>query len=43
LFYDPVPEGALAPNIFITMKDTLEAGKILDFSVAFKNISDCGI
>jgi hypothetical protein len=40
LFYDPVPEGALAPNISITMKDTLEAGQNLDFSVVFKNISD---
>ncbi|HEX8460396.1 MAG TPA: C25 family cysteine peptidase, partial [Segetibacter sp.] len=40
LFYEPVPEGALAPNIVYNMKDTLEVGEKLDFSIAFKNISD---
>lgn len=39
LIYDPVPEGALAPNIHLTVKDTLEIGEKLTFSVAFKNIS----
>jgi hypothetical protein len=33
----PVPEGALAPNIFFSMKDTLETGQPLDFKIAFKN------
>ena len=37
---DPIPEGAIAPNLFIQMKDTLEVGEPLDFKVAFKNISN---
>jgi hypothetical protein len=40
LTYVPVPEGAIAPNIFLKTKDTLEVGEPLDFKVAFKNISD---
>ena len=40
LTYVPVPEGALAPNVFFQFKDTLDAGEPLDFKVAFKNISD---
>ncbi|MDQ6814140.1 MAG: hypothetical protein M3040_10400, partial [Bacteroidota bacterium] len=40
LFYDPVPEGAIAPNIVFTSKDTLEVGEKLNFAVAFKNVSD---
>ena len=40
LLYDPVPEGAIAPNIAYLAKDTLEAGEKLNFSVAFKNISE---
>lgn len=39
LIYTPVPEGAIAPNIRYTMKDTVDAGEPIDFSVAFKNIS----
>src|SRR6185369_6586838 len=39
LKYVPVPEGALAPNIFISSRDTLELGEKLDFGIAFKNIS----
>ncbi len=39
LNYVPVPEGAVAPNILFTMKDTVEAGEPINFSVAFKNIS----
>lgn len=39
LIYDPVPEGALAPNIYFTSKDTLEVGEKLTFGIAFKNIS----
>jgi Peptidase family C25 len=35
----PIPEGAIAPNIYLKMKDTLEVGEPLDFKVAFKNIS----
>lgn len=39
LNYTPVPEGAVAPNIKFTMKDTVESGEKIAFSVAFKNIS----
>lgn len=39
LEYDPIPEGALAPNLFFTSKDTLDIGEKLSFGVAFKNIS----
>ncbi|MDP9229261.1 MAG: hypothetical protein M3O67_01155, partial [Bacteroidota bacterium] len=38
--YLPAPEGAVAPNIFLQMKDTLEIGEPLNFSLAFKNISE---
>jgi hypothetical protein len=40
LTYTPVPEGAIAPNLYLKVKDTLEVGEPLDFKVAFKNISD---
>jgi hypothetical protein len=40
LTYVPVPEGAVAPNVFFQFKDTLEAGEPLDFKLAFKNISE---
>lgn len=38
--YTPVPEGAIAANLHLKVKDTLEIGEPLDFKVAFKNISD---
>ncbi|MBS1564252.1 MAG: hypothetical protein JST39_07670, partial [Bacteroidetes bacterium] len=44
--YDPVPEGALAPNIYYKSKspaqatDSLELGEMLTFGIAFKNISN---
>lgn len=34
-----LPEGALAPSLYFTAKDTLEQGEILDFAIAFKNVS----
>ncbi len=37
---DYVPEGAIAPNIFFKMKDSVEQGQNVDFAVAFKNISE---
>lgn len=40
LTYEPVPEGALAPNIYVNIKDTLEAGEPLNIQLAFKNISE---
>ena len=39
LNYVPVPEGGLAPNIFLTGKDSVELGEKIDFGIAFKNIS----
>ncbi len=39
LNYTPVPEGAIAPNLLFTMKDTVEAGDPISFSVAFKNVT----
>lgn len=40
LTYVPVPEGAVAPNIFFQFKDTLDVGEPLDLKIAFKNISE---
>ena len=40
LTYEPIPEGALSPNVFFQLKDTLDPGEPLDFKVAFKNISE---
>jgi len=34
-----IPEGAVAPNILFAMKDTAEQGELVDFKLAFKNIS----
>jgi hypothetical protein len=39
LNYTPLPEGAVAPNILYTMRDTVDQGEIIDFKLAFKNIS----
>lgn len=36
---DYMPEGAVAPNIRFSMKDTAEQGEIINFALAFKNIS----
>jgi Peptidase family C25 len=38
--YIPVPEGAIAPNIYLKVKDTVDVGEPFDFKVAFKNISE---
>lgn len=40
VYYTPVPEGALAANIVLQSKDTLQQGEPLDFKIAFKNISE---
>ena len=41
LFYDPIPEGALAANVYYKSdKDTLNKGTDYAFAIAFKNISD---
>ncbi|RYF96594.1 MAG: hypothetical protein EOO00_02310, partial [Chitinophagaceae bacterium] len=39
IHYQPIPEGAIAPNILIQFKDSLEIGEPLNFAVAFKNVS----
>lgn len=39
LLYTPVPEGALAPNLFFVTKDTIEVGERINFGIGFKNIS----
>jgi hypothetical protein len=39
LNYKAIPEGAVAPNISYQMKDTADQGELVDFKVAFKNIS----
>jgi Peptidase family C25/CARDB len=39
LNYTPVPEGALAPNIFLSGQDSVELGQQIQFGIAFKNIS----
>jgi hypothetical protein len=39
LTYDPVPEGAVAPNLYFTTKDTVEVGEPFHFGIAFKNVS----
>jgi hypothetical protein len=40
LYYTPVPEGALASNLVLQAKDTLEQGEPLEFKIAFKNVSE---
>ena len=39
LNFTPVPEGAVAPNILYVMKDTVDQGEVIDFKLAFKNVS----
>ncbi len=40
LIADGLPEGALAPNIKLNYKDSLEKGEPQNISISFKNISD---
>lgn len=39
LTYDPAPEGAVAPNEYFVMKDTVDVAEPLQFKIAFKNVS----
>jgi Peptidase family C25/CARDB len=39
LNYTPVPEGAIAPNIYLKAPDTVVLGQPIEFAVAFKDIS----
>lgn len=38
--FDPVPEGAIAPNLFLNTKDTVDVGEPVDYKIGFKNISN---
>jgi hypothetical protein len=38
--YDPVPEGAIAPNLHLSVKDTVDIGEPVNYSFGFKNISE---
>lgn len=38
--YNPVPEGAIAPNLYLKVKDTVEVGEPVDYKIAFKNVSE---
>ncbi len=40
ILYDPVPEGALAPNILYNFKDTVAIGQTDSLAIAFKNVSE---
>ncbi|MEJ8818515.1 putative type IX secretion system sortase PorU2 [Lacibacter sp. H407] len=40
LYADYVPEGAIAPNVAFRFKDSLDLGEPLDFSIAFRNVSE---
>lgn len=37
--YKPVPEGGLAPGVYLYAKDTIQRGETMKFAIAFKNIS----
>jgi hypothetical protein len=39
LTYNPVPEGAIAPNVYLDAKDSVGVGDKVNFGIAFKNIS----
>ncbi|THU32936.1 hypothetical protein FAM09_26160 [Niastella caeni] len=39
IFYDPIPEGAIAPNLYLVARDTMELGEKMKFGIGFKNIS----
>lgn len=38
LNYDPMPEGAIAPNLYFTTRDTVEVGEPFNFGIGFKNV-----
>jgi hypothetical protein len=37
---DYVPEGAVAPNVNFKLKDTVDVGEPIEFSLAFRNVSE---
>ncbi|SDZ80439.1 Por secretion system C-terminal sorting domain-containing protein [Arachidicoccus rhizosphaerae] len=40
VMYTPVPEGALAGNLGLELKDTLDLGDDYNFAIAFQNVSN---
>lgn len=40
LIGSPAPEGAVSPNTYFNMKDSVDIAEPMDFKFAFKNISD---
>ena len=40
ILYEPVPEGALAPNLLYNFKDTVALGQTDTLEIAFKNVSE---
>ncbi|MET0636183.1 MAG: C25 family cysteine peptidase [Chitinophagaceae bacterium] len=40
LTFDPAPEGAIAPNLYLSVKDTIETGEPFVLGIGFKNISN---
>lgn len=40
ILYDPVPEGALAPNILYNFRDSVSLGQTDSLAIAFKNVSE---
>lgn len=38
--YVPVPEGAIAANLYLKVKDSVDVGEPMDYKIAFKNISE---
>lgn len=40
LTYVPVPEGAVAPNVYFNMKDSSNIGEVVNYGIAFKNVSN---
>lgn len=39
IYYDPIPEGSMAANMYVVSKDTMQLGETMKFGIAFKNIS----
>jgi hypothetical protein len=40
LYYTPRAEGAVAPNLLFSMRDTFDVGEPIEMKLAFKNVSD---
>lgn len=40
ILHQPAPEGALAPGLFLSVKDTVEQGEPYEYRVAFTNCSE---